>query len=100
MATASQISISTEARKHSFLTKGCNDYTQEQHESRVIKLSGNTTIGLQLFSDTSSSLVNYYSQISRDPKALQIGTEEAEMQKLPAVMWAGSTFTQVNTCPK
>lgn len=46
----------------------------------MIKLGGNTTIELQLFSATTSNLVNYYSQASRVPKALQIGTEEAEIQ--------------------
>lgn len=71
---------SNKAENTLILTKGCTDCTPEQHESRVIKLGGNTTTELQLFSDTSSNLVSYYSEMPRVPETLQIGTEEAEIQ--------------------
>lgn len=94
--------LQTSQKRHYFVTKGCTDYTQEHHESRVIKLSENTTTGLQLFSDTSSNLVNQYLQMSRDPKALQIDTEEAEIQCKSFLKRCGQAphLTQVNTHPE
>lgn len=84
MATANEISIRKEARKHIHSYQGMHWFhtraAWKQGDQTEWKYNHSTYNQMQLCSDTSSNLVNCYSQVPRVPKALQIGTEEAEIQ--------------------
>lgn len=105
MATANQISIYKEARKHSFLPRGAlisHKSSMKAGWSNWMEIQPQYTqpnATMQWHKFKSGELLLTGAQSSKSLADWHRGGWDS-MQNLSAVMWAGSTFTQVNTCPQ